>query len=467
MKRSVWIAGGLLALVTAAGAGVLCFTPAGPFLRNAPEVGAGYAAELTCAGIFVMGRDPDDVIRDDIRPANPLLKHAEISVDRDGKSVTASLFSLARRTALYRPGLGCTLAGKEGVQALRDQAVGVVPMEMRERPAPWPAGDKVETAETPELAKALDDAFADGSNTRAIIVVQAGKIVAERYAQGFDRATRFPGWSMAKSVTSALTGALVAEGRLSLDAPAPVPAWTDASDARHAITLRQLLTMSSGLHFKEYYLPGDDATTMLYRRDDTGAFAASQPLDHPPGAAWSYSSGTANIVSRLVFQAAGSTAAGTYDFARTHLFEPTGMTSAVMSPDATGSPVGSSYVSMTARDWARFGQLYLDGGRAGWQRVFSEAWTEESRRPAKLADGKPVAYGLSFWLNSDGTADTPLRFPDCPADTYFAEGHYGQFVGIVPSEHVVLVRLGQNPGEGAFNANRHFAAMMEALKARH
>jgi len=463
MRKFLWIVGGLLLALVAIVAGLFFFTPAGAFAVNAPEVGAGYAAELMCGGVFVMGRDPAQVLSDDILPVNPLLKYASVDVDRAKDTVTAGLFHLARRTALYRPGLGCTLVGKEGVEALKKQADGIVPMDMRDRPAPWPAGDQVQTRETPALSRALDDAFADGTGGRALLVVQDGRLVAERYAPGFSKDTRFLGWSMAKSVTSALVGTLVAGGKADLDAPAPVPDWKDATDGRQTITLRQLLTMTSGLRFAETYLPGDDSTAMLYRADDMGAYAATRALDHKPGTEWSYSSGASDIVSRQIFTAGGGTTAGAYNYMRTHLFEAAGMTSAIFEPDASGSPVGSSYLYMTARDWARFGQLYAAEGQAGFQRVFSKEWVSETRKPA-LADGHPIAYGLQFWLNSDGTDGAKLRLPDCPADLFMAEGHNGQVVAIIPSERVVLVRLGWTTGEARFDTNRHFVAILDALR---
>jgi len=417
-----------------------------------------------CGGVFVMERAPDQVLADDILPVNPLLKYATVTVDKAGNKVTASLFHLASRTALYRPGLGCTLVGSGGEAALTAQAQGIVPMEMRPRPLPWPAGDQVETHESPALAKALDAAFAEGSGSRALLVVQDGKIVAERYAAGFSKDTRFLGWSMAKSVTSALIGSLAAQGKADLDAPAPVEQWKDVTDGRQSITLRQLMTMTSGLRFTETYLPGDDSTAMLYRQDDMAAYAATRPLEHRPGVWWAYSSGSSDIVSHVLFAAAGGTAAGAYNYARTHLFEPAGMTSAVFEPDASGNPVGSSYLYMTARDWARFGQLYLSGGQSGWQRVFDKDWPAQSRRPAVTIDGRPLAYGLAFWLNSDGTDATPLRLPDCPADLFMAEGHNGQVVAIIPSERAVLVRLGWSTGETRFDSNRHFVAILDALR---
>ena len=465
-KKLGWIALGAVGVLAAAAAIVIFATPAGPFIRNAPAVGAGYAAEMTCAGVFVSGRQRDQVLQDDILPVNPILKYADVSVDAAQGTVTASLFHLAQRTALYRPGLGCTLVGAEGIDALKAQSAGIAPMEMRDRPMPWPTGDVVEVVNNPTLAAVLDTAFTDGSGTRAFIVVQDGHIVAERYSQGFDRNTRFLGWSMAKSVTSALIGTLAVQNKVDLDAPAAVPVWKDAHDGRQSITLRQLLTMSSGLHFAETYLPGDDATAMLYQADDMAAYAASRPLDQRPGADWSYSSGTAVILSHILFDAAGGTAAGSYNYARTRLFEATGMTSAVFQPDATGSPVGSSYLYMTARDWARFGQLYLNGGQAGWQRVFSKEWGDLSHRPAQLNDGRSVAYGLQFWLNNDGNPATPQRLPDCPADLFMAEGHNGQVVAIIPSERVVLVRLGWTTGSARFDKNAQFVSILDALRTK-
>ena len=463
--KLLWAGLGVVAVLAGAGAAVLSFTPAGSFAANAPAVGAGYAAELLCGGVFVMGRDPAQVMADDILPVNPLLKYATVDVDRAGSKVTASLFHLSTRTALYRPGLGCTLVGSGGEAALKAQAEGVVPMQMRDRPAPWPAGDQAEIHESPALAKALDDAFNDGTGTRALLVVRDGALVGERYAQGFSKDTRFLGWSMAKSVTSALIGTLAAQGKIDLDAPVAAPEWKDATDGRQTITLRQLMTMSSGLHFRETYLPGDDVTAMLYRRDDMAAYAATRALDHPPGAEWNYSSGTADIVSRVLFSNAGGTAAGAYNYMRTHLFEAAGMTSAVFEPDTSGNPVGSSYLYMTARDWARFGQLYLGEGQAGWQRLFTRDWAVQSRRPAVLADGGKVAYGFQFWLNSDGTDGARLRLPDCPADLFMAEGHNGQVVAIIPSERAVLVRLGWTTGDLRFDTNRRFVALLDALRA--
>jgi CubicO group peptidase (beta-lactamase class C family) len=461
LRRIFWMAGLSLLLLLS----VAALSPYATLVRTGPGIAAAYAAQMLCAGVFVSGRDVEPVLRDDILPANPVLRFAKTAVDRSSGLATASLFGVARRSALYRPGLGCTLVGAGGVPALLRQADGIQPMSRRARSQIWPTGDAVEPVASDAIAAALDQAFVQsaGVDTRAIVLVHRGRVVAERYAPGFSADSEMLGWSMSKSVTSALIGTLVDSGRLALDAPVPLPVWRQADDGRRDITLRQLLDMTSGLKFDETYEPGDDATQMLYREDDMAAYAARQPIAAVPGTRWSYSSGTANILSGVVREAAGGSLAATYDYARTHLFEPAGMTSAIFEPDTAGTPVGSSYLYMTARDWARFGLIYLNKGVLGWQRLLSADWVAASQRPAVTADGKTLAYARQFWLNSDGDRADPLRLPHCPADLTMAEGHNGQLLVIVPSVHAVIVRLGWDNG-GHWESDRHLAALLAALK---
>jgi CubicO group peptidase (beta-lactamase class C family) len=296
-------------------------------------------------------------------------------------------------------------------------------------------------------------------------VVHNGRLVAERYADGFTAGSRFLGWSMSKSVTALLLGTLVDSGRLDLAAPAPLATWRTAADGHQQITLTQLLDMTSGLSFRETYAPGDDATRMLYSTDDMGAFAAGQPMAAAPGTVWSYSSGTANILARLLFDASGGSLATVYDYARTHLFEPAGMTSAVFEPDAAGVPVGSSYLYMTARDWARFGLLVLGRGSIGWHRILSPDWIAATATPARTLDGQPHPYARQFWLNyaEDSTRATAL--PHCPPDTIMADGHNGQLVAIVPSAHTVVVRLAWDTGPTRFDSDQTLSAILTALKS--
>jgi CubicO group peptidase (beta-lactamase class C family) len=246
---------------------------------------------------------------------------------------------------------------------------------------------------------------------------------------------------MAKSVTMALVGALVADGRLDANAPAPVPEWRAPGDPRGAITLDQLLRQSSGLAFDETYGAVNDVSRMLFTRPDTGAFAAAFPLASPPESVWSYSSGTSNIVARIVRDAFGGDLGGMLRYARERLFDPADMTSALVEADASGTFIGSSFVFMTARDWARFGELFRRDGVWNGRRLLPEGWVRYATTPTPKA---PLGrYGAHWWLDA-GEADAPERraWPKLPPETYAARGHSGQWVVVVPSARLVVVRLG-------------------------
>lgn len=427
------------------------------------SVGAGLAAQIGCGGVFVSGRTPDDVEKKDIGPFFGSYRlHPQLAFDQVNQTVTVTLDGRVRKS-IYRNGLGCTLLNKRSETDLRAEAVGLEPMKMSYRPQPWPAGDTVDLTKLPPAnKKALDGvvhrAFAAESlfarfDTRAIVVAYDGQIVAEKYGAGFDENTRFLGWSMAKSVVGALVGMLVDDKKLPLDTPlagngppATVPSFVGATDGRQTITLHQLLLMQSGLRFSEFtYLPPEDVTIMLYQQDDMAKYAAEKTLEATPGADWHYSSGTTNILSHLLLDTEGGVQ-GLYKFMRARLFEPAGMTSAVFEPDGSGAPVASSYLYMTARDWARFGELYREEGEINGQPLLSKPWVEASR--SAVQPHSPLlggGYGYQFWLNQNG-ANSELRWKKLPADTYMALGHNGQFVVIVPSRKAVIVRLGWTTG---------------------
>jgi CubicO group peptidase (beta-lactamase class C family) len=451
--------------------GVGYFTPFGGFVIHGPSVSAGVSAELACAGVFVSNRPLEDVVKNDITRLSPLTKSNTYRLDRSSRSVSATALGLVTRTAVYRPDIGCTLLVDSDAAALRRQAAGVSAPSSAPRPEPWPLGDSVNIAMLPEgvdrtaLDRAVAQSFDDETpdiDTRAMVVVYGGRIVAERYAPGYDRDTRLLGWSMGKSVTAALIGTLIASGRLALDAPPPVPEWNGQGDPRSKITLRQLLNMSSGLAFREPYDPGSDSTAMLFERHDMGAYAASMPLAHTPGTFWSYSSGSANILSRIAFQQTGASLAAYSAYARRVLFDPAGMRSALIEPDETGNFVGSSYCYATARDWARFGLLFLNRGTINGRRVLPESFIDFVRSPAP-ADPRR-GYGGHFWLNGmAGSGSDKHEFSHLPADMYAAEGHNDEFVAIFPSRNAVIVRLGWTVGDASFDRDRHFAAILNAL----
>jgi CubicO group peptidase (beta-lactamase class C family) len=267
---------------------------------------------------------------------------------------------------------------------------------------------------------------------------------------------------MSKSVTNALVGVLVKQGRLDLKAPAPVPEWQTPGDPRGMITLDQLLRMSSGLEFSEVYLPLFDATRMLYESRDFAAYAAEKPLSARPDARFSYSSGTANIISRIVRGAIEKDHRNYYDFMRRELFDKIGMSSAVVEADPSGTFVGSSYALATPRDWARFGLLYLWDGVWRGERILPEGWVAYTTTPTpKAPKGQ---YGALFWLNA-GSRSNPSdrRWPSVPQDAYSAEGFMEQRLIIIPSHELVLVRFGASVDRKAWNTETFIADVLAAF----
>lgn len=427
----------------------------GPIARDFAAAGTGYGAKQVCSGVFVSGRDADAVLQEDL---GDLPAVVTVHANPDTQTVTASLGPVSR-TAHYRQGLGCTLAA------------GGEPIEPMPLDHDNPANDAGPLAEAPEddarrlaLGPMMEAAFSEPARdqdrgTRALVVLHEGRIVAERYAPGFDADMPLPGWSMAKSVTNALTGILVKRGQIDLDDG--VPEWRDTGDEREAISVRHLLQMTSGLTFNEDYAdPLGDPIRMLFTEPDTAAFVRGKGLDAAPGSEWDYTSGTTNLLMAVLRDAHGNENewAG---FPRDALFQPLGMESATLEPDASGTFVGSSFMLATARDWARFGQLYLQDGEWNGSRLLPEGWVEFTQEPAPDAD--KGGYGAHFWLNS-GDPDTGERpWPDLPADTYAASGYQGQEVVIVPSANLVVVRLGLSRPREAWDREWFVGGVLDVL----
>lgn len=420
---------------------------------------SGYAAKVACSGIFVAGRQPDRVLHDDLQsfPVNL----ATCTVNYQDSSVTASVLGLGSRKAIYRWRLGATLINGMTEEGLREQHVTrpLIPA-LNQDTIDWPNGDRLRPFEAPaggtmervvslraddsgngsarldtvKLQTAVGKAFGEGgaaaTGTRAVVVVWHGQVVAERYANGFDRHTRLAGWSMTKSIVNALAGILVKDGKLNTGAPAPIPAW--AGDDRKLITVADLMHMNSGLRWWEFYGGPSDATDMLFKEANMGEYAANSSLKHSPGQVFNYSSGTANILSLILRKAIGEEYY--YRFPYERLFEKIGMYSAVLEPDASGTFVGSSYCYATARDWARFGLLYLHDGIWNGERILPESWVKWTTQG--------TSYGALWWLNGGAR-----RHPHIPADCYACEGYEGQYVWVVPGADLVVVRLASEHGQ--------------------
>lgn len=419
-------------------------------------IGTAYAAKTLCSEYFVAGRRNLEALRSDLRDIEPMFGQITYYLDPQAPSVTAWIGpGVAETRAVFRAGLGCSL--ERGTTFNDFQAPG---------DADSPAAGRWTWPEAPEpaLSPVLDEAFSEPSSTshrrtRAVVVVHRGRIVAERYAPGFGPQRPLIGWSMTKSITNTLIGMRVGDGALRLDEPAPVPEWRAADDPRRHITLGQLLQMSSGLDFEEIYDPGSDATRMLFLEPDAAAFAAGAPLAHEPGSHWSYSSGTSNILARIFRESAGPESAAAWAFIHERLVEPLGIRSLVLEPDATGTPVGSSFSYATARDWARLGQFWLQDGVWNGNRLLPEGWMAWSTAPAPAAPRGE--YGAQFWLNA-GIDGEHRSFPDLPASMYMAHGFNSQVVAVLPEQELVVVRLGFTT-DGSWDDNAFIAAILEAL----
>lgn len=412
------------------------------------EIALASSAKRLCSSMFVSGRSQAHVLAEELN--NPALAGVEYEVGED--QITARAGDM-RETAIYRGPLGCTLLKFKTAEALRGELAGSKILPLRDSDREWPLGDRVNLPESvpgidlEAVNAAVDRAFDDmepdqNIRTRAVLVAYKGKIIAERYAEPFNADMPQLGWSMTKTVTGTLAAMMEADGRFDLQAPAPVALWQGKNDPRSAITLENLLHMSSGLHFSEVYTAGSlsDVILMLYTTDDTGRYAADQPLDHPPGTVWSYSSGTSNIIARVEREQFDDMI-DYVNYPRERLFNKLGMSSAVMELDESGVYVGSSYLYATPRDWAKMGQLYLQDGVWNGERILPEGWVDYATTPAKAAP--QGGYGAQIWLNAGAAGhpeDRPM--PSLPASLYYLSGFEGQNVVVFPEQDLVIVRMG-------------------------
>jgi CubicO group peptidase (beta-lactamase class C family) len=441
-------------------------------LYRTAVLGSGFMAQLLCSGTFVSHRDPVAVLTEDMTgPGYSLLRFFQPHVEREAKRVTASMHGLGTKIAIFREGLGCTLLVDRTEDELRRQTAGISLLPRAPNPdLLWPIGERVELGTLPHgvdqvaLAAAIKDAFEEPHkphprSTRALVIVYHGQIVAERYATGFDATMPLIGWSMTKMALNALVGAAVQEGKIALADKSLLPEWRSAADPRGEITLDQLLRMTSGLSFSEDYVDhSSDVIQMLFVQGDKASFAAAKPVEHPPGTYWHYSSGSSNIIARVLRERFAYE--GDYlRFPRERLFEPLGMRSAVLEPDEAGNFVGSTFMYASARDWARLGLLFLHDGVWQGRRLLPEGWLVYSLTPTK---GVPSAdYGAHVWLKLPETkqpSETAM-----PEGAYFMLGYDEQVVAIVPSRDLVIVRLGLSRDKNSWVTARDLAPLVQAF----
>jgi len=425
------------------------------YFQSHLKVITGNVAKRTCSCVFIADRSLESVNTQE--NSFSVFSLATAKIDTIKKFAKASIWGMATQTAIYREGLGCALTTEaiSSTQLQQQQMPDLQASLANTKNLTWPMGDKLVDSLLPsfdqnKLNKAIAVAFQDPlENTRAVVVLKNGQLIGEQYADGFDKDTPILGWSMAKSITSALVGILVKEGKIDIHQPVDIPEWKN--DERAKITMHNLLQMSSGLKWGENYTGLSDVTRMLSLDADMYQRAISVPAETPPDTKFYYSSGTTNIVAGLI-KKQFSSLEDYWTFAHTALFDKIGMHSAVMEPDATGTFVGSSYCYATPRDWAKFGQLYLNDGVWNGERILPEGWVEYTHTAANASE---KGYGAFFWLNQDG------EMADVPKNTYSCQGFQGQRVFILPSQNLVVVRMGLSD-VGDFDFNEFLKRILES-----
>ncbi len=408
------------------------------YLTYFPQIPAanGYVAKTMCSCTFISGRSQESIQNEDLGESPFHLTSTEI--DHENQSVTTSMYGMAPRTAVFRGDVGCILLDgddnhKISLALNRSTKANILP-SFQKRGLDTPPDSS--EANLTQLEQAIQNAFdpslrMDSIKTRAVVVMHKGQVIAEKYAEGIDADTEILGWSMTKSITSTMVGILVKNGLMNLEDNNLFPEWTDE---RKDISLKDLLQMQSGLDFVEEYSRTrlSDVTKMLFTSENVFDLPVAKELKYPPGTHWYYSSGTTNLLSKLVKKKLSEEAylRLPYD----SIFNPIGMNTAIMETDETGIYIGSSFCYATPRDWAKFGQLYLQQGNWNGHQVIDTSWVDFVRTPAAHSKGN---YGGQFWLNVNKS-----RLKDAPEDLYSCNGHLGQYVLIIPSYDLVIVRMG-------------------------
>ena len=386
-----------------------------------------FLAKHIGSAIFVGGRGWQEIQRHELRVG--IFRLPQVKVSYTAQYVCVSLWGWQKRYAYFRPGYGCTLckpaekpaavpARPLPAQTATHTSSSYTTSDWQKRIAPW--------------------TVSKGSQTLALCIIQGGVPVATWYAPGIKPSTPLAGWSMVKSVTNALVGILVSQGRIDIHAPLPDGIWRGRQDRRNTISMHHLLQMSSGLSWTERYWWDSDVTRMLFDSEDASHIITGKKYGRKPASYWQYASGTTNMISKALSLLLDKEY---HSFPYKELFAPLGMSSALIETDATGKFVTSSYMLANAADWAKFGQLYAQGGIWNGKRILPHHWVRYSTTPTDAAPHNE--YGAHFWLNQGFKGDPQSRkMPDVPPSVYYASGFGGQRIFIVPTHDLVLVRLG-------------------------
>jgi CubicO group peptidase (beta-lactamase class C family) len=411
------------------------------------------AAKIVCSNVFMAKRDVDAIVRADLLALGlPIFRLIKIDVSAVDHTVDAGFFGLvAERRARYVEGRGCT-------NVLNDQSwnrpAALQLLPTKDADTLWPTGEKVQLSDNARLQAAVNDPILQGPGMRAIVVVHNGRIVAESYGQGFTASTPLLGWSMTKSVTAALVGLAIKDGKLSLDQKHLFPQW--AGDARSDISVADLMAMSGGLKWNEDQGRHTDPPRMEYLVRDAVAFARDRALVAPPGTTFNYSGGESVLLTRLWQNAIGDSA---LSYPRERLFYPLGMNSAVIEADEAGTFLGEGFLYANAHDWARFGEFLRLGGEWNGQQLLPAGFVDYMRSPFPASDqGKGPVYGRGqIWLARG------LGYDDLPADTFMLTGHLRQVIAIIPSRKLVILRMGMTREDIGFSNAKLLYAVVAAV----
>lgn len=419
----------------------------------------GYAAKMACSCTFVANKSLDSTIKHDLNFFPISL--ASVEINDNEQSASASFLGLRTRTAYFNPQTGCALMGKDKVASYKNMYFETKGQFYQNDSLYWPYSsylqkevspeinlDKIKTAVNNHFSEDNDLPIGKNRNTRAVVVVYKDQLIYEQYASGYSKDSRMIGWSMSKSVTSALVGILVKKGLININKPVGLEEWKN--DERKEITWDDLLKMKSGLDWEEDYTKKSGATKMLYESEDMVDFAINREMEAKVGEHWEYSSGTSNILSGLIRKKVGD---NYWAFPYNELFGKIGANSFLFETDASGNFIGSSYAWATARDWAKFGLLYLHGGNWNGEQILPQGWAAYSGTPIPESDGK---YGAHFWTKNSGEE------LNLPSGSYLAQGYQEQRIFIIPKKDLVIVRLGLTNG-GYAGFGEMVSAIIESI----
>lgn len=421
-------------------------------------IAAGYKAAMTCSGVFIASRTEAQLAADELHGIYPeydaIVPTLAVTINPTSRSVAVRYAdSMPPRIARFSGETGCTTLPIG--YPLNRVAVSRSAFSIGPQPALWPAGDSLPRIALPQLtsvAKAFDgESYGKGSKTTGVVVVRDNRLIAERYAPGFTAYTAQRTWSVAKSITGTLVGIAVQRGAVKVTDPAPIAAWSDPRDPRRAITLDNLLHMASGLHSDT---AGNRTDAVYFGGTAVSDNADEWPIEAVPGTRFRYANN--DILLAMMSLRAKLGEAVYRDFPAKALFGSVGMAHSIAETDWRGNYVSSSQMWTTARDLARFGQLYLNDGVWDGTRLLPAGWTRYVATPSGPQPPGPFGYGATFWLLN--------KSPGVPADTYGAFGNRGQYVIIVPSRKIVIVRRGEDPGKASFDIARFTADILAELK---